>query len=188
MGKKRNDIIGKTFGRLTVLDVPPKRKDNGALLYTCQCSCPAHTIILVRSGNLQSGNTRSCGCIKADILPKVLGCHEGSSIQGITRKQPAKSKNPHKGVSITPSGRYRAQITFKHKVYELGIYEDLAEAIRAREKAEELIFAPFLAKYKHGALEKPSAPQTIPEQPQWWLTSDDASIAESIRQAREGRP
>ena len=31
-------------------------------MWWCICNCPEHNIILVRSGNLTSGNTKSCGC------------------------------------------------------------------------------------------------------------------------------
>lgn len=60
------NLIGQTFGYLTVLDGPIKKgKDN---FWKCQCKCGA--IREVRNWNLKSGNTKSCGCYKKSVLIK----------------------------------------------------------------------------------------------------------------------
>lgn len=58
--KKRANLEGQTFGRLTVVERVGKMK-NGAILWKCQCSCGGTTV--VPTCNLRSGNTKSCGCL-----------------------------------------------------------------------------------------------------------------------------
>ena len=66
MVKVREDLTGKTFDRLTVLEqtedyVSPKEKHQAQWL--CKCSCEEHKQIVVRQSNLKNGNTTSCGCL-----------------------------------------------------------------------------------------------------------------------------
>ena len=62
------NIIGKRFGRLTVL----RRKfpnDNGNnVRWECKCDCG--NVIIVRSGNLNNNRTKSCGCLHRDKVRK----------------------------------------------------------------------------------------------------------------------
>lgn len=57
------DLTGKKFGRLTPLE---HTHINGVSAWKCRCDCG--NIIVVRSGNLKSGNTTSCGCSKRENL------------------------------------------------------------------------------------------------------------------------
>lgn len=60
-----NDIIGKKFGQLKVLEKTKTKKHN-SYLYKCKCDCGNITYQI--SGRLKSGNTRSCGCIKSKLF------------------------------------------------------------------------------------------------------------------------
>lgn len=57
------DIIGKKFNHLTVLDKTDK-KSGGKILYKCQCDCEKHTILYVPRTDLKNNHTTSCGCSK----------------------------------------------------------------------------------------------------------------------------
>lgn len=54
-------MIGKTFGHYTVLRETTKRQ-NSRILMECVCVCGA--IRLVVAGNLRSGNSTNCGCLR----------------------------------------------------------------------------------------------------------------------------
>jgi hypothetical protein len=56
MNKK--DLVGQKFGLLTVLE--DVGRQNREVLWRCLCDCG--NIVDVLSGNLQKGNTKSCGC------------------------------------------------------------------------------------------------------------------------------
>lgn len=53
--------LGQRFGRLTVIAESPKRS-GGQVSWVCKCDCG--NIVEVRNGNLQSGNTTGCGCMR----------------------------------------------------------------------------------------------------------------------------
>lgn len=69
---KVNEMIGKTFGRLTVIRPVEEKASNGNYKYLCRCECGNTTI--VSGGHLSTGNTISCGCAvtidKTDIIGK----------------------------------------------------------------------------------------------------------------------
>lgn len=53
------DIVGKKFGRLTVIGPTDKRQGTN-VVWECRCDCG--NITFVTSGSIKSGNTKSCGC------------------------------------------------------------------------------------------------------------------------------
>lgn len=54
------DLIGATFGRLTVI----KKSPNKYRYWVCRCSCGRTKEIF--AGNLTSGKTKSCGCLNSE--------------------------------------------------------------------------------------------------------------------------
>ena len=65
MGRKSIDmsIVGKKFGKLTVVDFSHKDK-LGMLHWLCECDC-GNTVTVARN-NLRSGHTTSCGCRRSE--------------------------------------------------------------------------------------------------------------------------
>lgn len=61
-------MIGKRFGRLTVLKECENRATNGKIIYKCQCECG--NIVDVIGDNLRRGNTNSCGCFRNENIRK----------------------------------------------------------------------------------------------------------------------
>lgn len=55
------DIIGKKFNHLTVLEKTSKRQC-GKILYKCICDCEKQSIVYVNRTDLQNNHTKSCGC------------------------------------------------------------------------------------------------------------------------------
>jgi len=53
-------MIGKTFAHLTVMSVATSAPD-GHSQWNCKCKCGGETV--VKTNNLKSGNTKSCGCL-----------------------------------------------------------------------------------------------------------------------------
>lgn len=73
MGRPLKNLEGQVFGRLTVLrrGEDAIRKDGKRdTTWICQCSCENKTIIQVRSCNLKSGKTNSCGCLRTETIKK----------------------------------------------------------------------------------------------------------------------
>ena len=65
---KRLDLTGQRFGKLTAIACTDKKTQRGFCYWTCLCDCG--TTILAASGDLRSGNTRSCGCARKETVAK----------------------------------------------------------------------------------------------------------------------
>lgn len=65
---KKIDLTGQRFGRLLVLKRVATSKD-GQKVYLCRCDCGKEKEI--KSGNLRSGHTLSCGCYNTDRIKEM---------------------------------------------------------------------------------------------------------------------
>lgn len=63
MKTKYKDLTGKQFGRWTVIGLSPK--EGRKTYWTCQCECG--NVKDIRSDILQSGQSKSCGCLKSEV-------------------------------------------------------------------------------------------------------------------------
>lgn len=66
--RKEDDLIGKTFGRLNVLQFYGV-DSNRQSLYICECKCK--TITIVGRQKLISGHTSSCGCFRKEMYEEM---------------------------------------------------------------------------------------------------------------------
>jgi len=67
MGRKRIDLTGQKFGRLTVVKYVENDKWNKSR-WLCQCDCGNQKNIL--SNSLKSNRTKSCGCLNKENITK----------------------------------------------------------------------------------------------------------------------
>ena len=68
---KRLNLSGKRFGKLLVIDFASS--ENAIVKWRCRCDCGQET--LVRTVNLRSGHTTSCGCYRVDKTSLVKTSH-----------------------------------------------------------------------------------------------------------------
>ena len=73
MVKTREDLTGKTFGRLVVVKqvedyITPQGIHRQQWL--CKCKCDLEKEIIVLGSNLKNGNTQSCGCLHKESMQK----------------------------------------------------------------------------------------------------------------------
>lgn len=71
----KHDLAGQRFGRLIALCDTGKRRA-GKPLWKCRCDCGK--TVEVASGNLVSGNSKSCGCASVEKLMERNVTHGGS--------------------------------------------------------------------------------------------------------------
>lgn len=64
------DLIGQTFGRLTV-KIETGRNRQGSVLWLCQCQC--RQTITVSAPHLRYGITKSCGCLPPPNFKDLIG-------------------------------------------------------------------------------------------------------------------
>ena len=81
-GLNKNDLIGKVFGRLTVIAIAnPYVSPKGVRcsMWLCKCECASATEIIVRENQLKSGKTKSCGCLAIEVASKLSKIELGLS-------------------------------------------------------------------------------------------------------------
>ncbi len=132
------DFVGKRFGNLTVLSYAGKRA--GMHRWLCRCDCGRETV--VGQTLLQSGKTKSCGCLQAEIYRENLKLVDGTSVTLLEagKKHLIRSNTSgYTGVYLQKAtGKWAAQITFRGKTYFLGSYEKKEDAVEARKRGEEM--------------------------------------------------
>jgi hypothetical protein len=69
----RQDLTGKTFGLLTVIEACGST-NAGKRLWRCSCSCGGETVVV--GSHLSSGNTSSCGCGRQRFKPSHGGAYK----------------------------------------------------------------------------------------------------------------
>lgn len=74
------DMIGKRFGRLTVI-AEGEKSNSRQCTWICQCDCGNITAPIL-GDNLRKGASKSCGCLKLDLLVKRSTRH-GKSYERI---------------------------------------------------------------------------------------------------------
>lgn len=156
---KAQNIKGKRFGNLTVLEPTNRRdKNNGSVVWRCVCDCG--NLKETTGAELKRGAVRSCGCIAQKFSrengKKVLTeqakkvCVENTRLDNLTAATAKNNTSGYKGVTWDGSrGKWRAQIVFKGKAYHLGRYNTIEQAAAARKQAEEELYKPILEKYNY---------------------------------------
>jgi len=147
--KRRRDLTGERFGRLTVL----RRidgKEGKSKRWECRCDCG--NICICMQANLLSGTTRSCGCLREEQrkvnMKKAIHFVDGTCVERIaSRKIYSNNKTGCRGVYRRENNTWRASIGFQGKLYSLGSFYSFEEAVRARREAEERLYEPFLKEY-----------------------------------------
>lgn len=132
------EYVGKRFGALTVVEYAGK--SGGMHRWKCLCDCGRETI--VGQTLLQSGKTKSCGCLRASVTRENLQLCEGTSVtvlESVQEKRRSNNTSGYTGVyQDTKHQLWHARITFKGKLYDLGTYKTRKEAIKARMRGEEM--------------------------------------------------
>lgn len=71
----KKDMIGKRFGRLTVLEEIDQKNSRGLTCYVCKCDCG--NIVNVCGRDMTREHTLSCGCLHKKIMQKRFLKHGG---------------------------------------------------------------------------------------------------------------
>lgn len=146
--RKKVDLTGQRYGRLTVL--APAENIGGRTAWRCLCDCGQETI--VKTHHLRSDHTKSCGCQNGGGEPRsALGLTyvDGTCVEMLrTRTVRRNNTSGVPGVDwLTKKQRWRASICFKGKRRYLGSFEKFEDAVKARKQAEEKLFDTFLDVY-----------------------------------------
>lgn len=149
--RKSPDLTGKVFGRLTVLGRSEKRSPRGARttpMWQCRCECGE--ITYKATDTLTNPDTSMCqacaGKENALVARAAAGYVAGTQLSKIrSTGATAENSSGYRGVYYDgKSNRYRVRLKFRGKTVNLGYFDQLEDAIQARQRAEEEIFGAFL--------------------------------------------
>jgi len=155
--KHKNDLTGQKIGKLTVLERSDKYGSRGkrkTQLWKCQCECG--TITYKATDTLTNPDISMCpecaGKYAAEKARENAGFEGGTQISKI-KNCPDTSDNIsgfHGVYFDRRTGKYRARLKFRGKLYNLGSFTNLEDAVKARKRGEEEIFGKFLDDLDNG--------------------------------------
>lgn len=67
--KMKINLTNKQFGKLTVISSTEMRTTKGNQIWKCRCDCG--NICYISTNHLQSGNTKSCGCLQGQSVGEL---------------------------------------------------------------------------------------------------------------------
>lgn len=164
--KTKSIQSGATFGELTVIrrSGSTNWKGNKEALYICLCSCGKST--LVSSSNLRTGNTKTCGHRRKELV-EIMNNKENIKKKVSTRREtdwvdnnslssisPQRKKSTGKTSSVIgvskekKTGKWKAQLMVKGTLVLSARFDNEEDAKAARKKAEDKYFKPILDKYE----------------------------------------
>lgn len=142
---KRLDLSGQRFGKLTV--VARIANKNGRTAWRCICDCGQECVALTKS--LQSGKTTHCSGCKSKSGAEDLHYIDGTCIEMLQSTTIRKNnRSGHTGVFYDSINcKWRAEIMLQGKRKYLGRFNSLADAVKARERAKELLHNAFIEEH-----------------------------------------
>jgi len=155
--RKKLDLTGQRFGKLTVL--APAENIDKRTAWLCRCECGRERV--VKTYYLRSGKVTSCGCdrsyahngwnengsaSKGAAGRASLTYIDGTCVEMLAAKTVRRNNTSGvPGVDWRASkGMWRAAICFKGKRYYLGSFRNFEDAVKARKRAEENLHDRFL--------------------------------------------
>ncbi len=67
-GDCRTPLPGELYGRLLIIRESDRKGHKNESFYICRCTCEDQPEIEVKRSHLVKGNTRSCGCLKQEVM------------------------------------------------------------------------------------------------------------------------
>lgn len=160
---KSPNLTDRRFERLKVSERTDKRDVNYNVIYKCQCDCG--NITYVTATDLLKGNVKSCGCLAKETQTKAgenigrmhveKNIVDGTNLQAVIRGLQSNNTSGYRGVTWDKSKqKWKAQLVFRGKRYNLGRFDKKEDAVKARKLAEEKFFVPIIEKYNASKIER----------------------------------
>ena len=144
------DITGRRYGKLTAIAPTDKKNAQGSIIWKCRCDCGNEAEVSVLE--LNSGNCKSCGCLKEESKKRLhdrLHLVDGTCVEWLEgRKGRTDNTSGFRGVYQKKNGKYSVSIGFKKKIFHIGVFDHYRDAVDARLRAEHLIHDGFLASHR----------------------------------------
>lgn len=147
----KENLIGRRFGKLEVIGRSDKRGPRGTRtvpLWECRCECGA--ICYKATDTLTNPEISMCNdCVGKYATEKArakVGFVDGTQISKITStKLISTNTSGCRGVYWDKnSGKWRARLRFKGKIYNFGTYANFDDAVKARKDGEQKYWGKYI--------------------------------------------
>ena len=129
------DLVGRRFGRLTAVEPLTERlPGQRSVLWRCRCDCGKE--IKAQANQLLRGYYQSCGCRKIEVLMENNLYVDNTNLKAVLSDTIRKDNTSGYPGVFRKRNKWSARIQYKGKIYSLGCYCRLEDAIRARKEAE----------------------------------------------------
>ena len=148
MPNTNQNLIGKTFGHLTVIKKSKERGTQNEYMWVCRCDCGKTTI--VRTSSLNNGDTTSCGHVRLEKSKNNLKFTEDRHLKQLNDNLPITNKTGYKNISRKlKNGKlvYRVSIQFNRKQHATDA-STLEQALAARERLRRKWWPNYQSKTK----------------------------------------
>ena len=135
---KPADLTRRRFGRLVAIEPLPEREGGGhSILWRCRCDCGRE--IKAPANQLLRGSYKSCGCMRTEQLMDSNLYVDHTCLKKVLSGTVRKDNTSGCTGVFRKRDKWAARIQYKGKIYSLGCYERLEDAVRARKKAENWV-------------------------------------------------
>ena len=128
------NLIGKKFGHLTVIEKPDKRGKQHEYLWVCQCDCGKK--VLKSTGLLSSGEVTSCSHVRLQKSKHNLRFTQDRHLKQLNDRPPVTNKSGYRNISVGKNNGkigYRVTVVYNKRQHTKW-RKTLQEALRAREE------------------------------------------------------
>lgn len=143
--RKKVDLTGQRFGKLTVL--APAENIGKRTAWLCRCDCGNE--VVRKTVHLRSGHVTTCGC---EGIAERLTLVNGTCLEMLSAK--TVRKNNSSGITgvdwLKDAQRWRATICFQGRRLYLGKFIRFEDAVRARKTAEARYHDSFVEQFRKG--------------------------------------
>lgn len=150
MKMRLTDFVGKEYGYLKIEEVTNQKDKYGNFLLRCRCLlCGGEKITILNY--LKRGLVKSCGCIPRELYEPQKPIRQRNSNK--LRRPFAPRKNDistiDNPVGVHQRGaKWYAFIVYKRKFIHLGVFDNIEDAIAARNKAVDKYHEIAMAEYE----------------------------------------
>ena len=128
------DLTGRRFGRLVAIEPLMERRHGRSVLWRCRCTCGRE--IKAPANKLTRGAYRSCGYMRTEQLMESNLYVENTNLRSVLSDTIRKDNTSGCPGVFRKRDKWSARIQYKGKIYFLGSYSRLEDAVRARKEAE----------------------------------------------------
>lgn len=135
MSNRRQNLIGKKFGHLTVIAKSNKRGKANEVYWICQCDCGR--VIEANTSNLTGHRMISCGHYRRERMQKYSALHRQKiHLAQLEGKTPSNNKTGFRNITIyfyKGEKRFRANVAYNRKRHA-ATADNLRDALIKREE------------------------------------------------------